>query len=118
MSKILVVDDELDVREFSRSFFSKRGINVAIAADGAQALLEIEKNVPDLMLLDVRMEGMNGIDLIRELRRRNIFIKVVMVSSTEDGDIVKEAEGLGVVGFIHKPLILDELKRVVLSHLL
>jgi two-component system response regulator (stage 0 sporulation protein F) len=117
MSKILVVDDELDVREFSRSFFTKRGIDVAVASDGVEALLLIEKGVPDLVLLDVLMEGMNGVDVIRELRRRNVSVKVVMVSSTEDGKIIKEAESLGIVGFIHKPFILDELKRVVLSHL-
>ena len=117
MPKILIVDDELDVREFSRNFFRKRGLDVRVASDGKEALLLIEQDLPDLILLDVRMEGMSGIEVLRELRRRNVTVKVVMVSGTEDEEIVKEASGLGCLGFIHKPLVLEELKRVVLSHI-
>ena len=116
MPKILVVDDELDVREFSRSFFMKRGIDVMIAGDAKEALLLIEQDVFDLVLLDVRMEGMSGLDVLRELRRRNISVKVVMVSGTEEAGAVQEAQSLGCIGFIHKPLILDELKKIGRAH--
>lgn len=117
MPKILVVDDELDIREFSRSFFQKRGIDVLSAADGQEALRLIEQDVFDLVLLDVRMEGMSGIDVLRELRRRNIAVNVVMVSGADDVASVKEAVSLGCKSFIRKPLVLEEFKRVVLSHI-
>ncbi len=117
MPKILVVDDELDVREFSRSFFRKRGVDALTAADGKEAIRLIEQDVFDLVLLDVRMEGMSGIEVLRELRRRNITVKVVMVSGTEDKGASQEAESLGSIGFIHKPLVLEELKSVVLSYI-
>ncbi|MBF0594403.1 MAG: response regulator [Candidatus Omnitrophica bacterium] len=117
MPKILVVDDELDVREFSRSFFKKRGIEVLTAADGSEALDLIAQGVPDLVLLDVRMDGMSGVDVLRELRRRDIRVKVVMVSGTEDDEIIRESASLGSLGFIHKPLVLEELQRVVFSHI-
>ncbi|MBF0386347.1 MAG: response regulator [Candidatus Omnitrophica bacterium] len=116
MPKLLVVDDELDVREFSRSFFQKRGVEVLMAQDGKEALRLIEQDVFDLVLLDVRMNGMSGLDVLRELRRRNITVKVVLVSGTEDEGAVQEATSLGSVGFIHKPLVLEELKSVVFSH--
>lgn len=117
MPKLLVVDDELDVREFSRSFFQRRGIDVAIATDGKEALRLMEQETFDLVLLDVRMDMMSGIDVLRELRRRNSSVKVVMVSGTDDAAEVQEAQALGCAGFIHKPLVLEELKSVVLSHI-
>jgi two-component system response regulator (stage 0 sporulation protein F) len=113
----MVVDDELDVREFSRNFFIKRGIEVLLASDGAEALRLLEQDRPDLILLDIRMQGMDGMDFIRELKRRNIVMKIVIVSSIEDAAIIREAESLGVLGFIQKPLVLDELKKAVLAHL-
>ena len=70
MSKLLIVDDESDIREFAKSFFKKRGIEVFTASGGREALDLIAKNSPDLVLLDVRMEEMTGIDLAVETMAR------------------------------------------------
>ena len=110
----MIVDDELDVREFARSFFRKRGFDVFIAASGREGLDLIEKENPDLILLDIRMSEMSGIDMLRELRQRNNPVKVVMVSGIEEEQAVQETTSLGALGFIHKPLILEELEKVVL----
>ena len=61
MSKLLIVDDEQDVREFAKNFFVKRNIDVRIAPGGAEALKLIDEDKPDLVLLDVRMGDMTGI---------------------------------------------------------
>ena len=114
MPKLLIVDDELDVREFARNFFRKRGIETSIASAGMEALELIEKDPPDLILLDVRMGEMSGIDVLRQLQQRSAPIKVVMVSGLEEEQVVKEAMALGALGFIHKPLILEDLEKVVL----
>lgn len=117
MSKLLIVDDESDIREFAKSFFKKRGIDVFTASGGRQALDIIAKENPNLVLLDVRMEEMTGIEALRELRKINKDTKVVMVSGVEDEEIVSEAKALGVVNFVHKPLILEELEKIVLTEL-
>ncbi|MEI8010878.1 MAG: response regulator [Candidatus Omnitrophota bacterium] len=114
MSKLLIVDDELDVREFARNFFRKRGLDVSVASTCLEALQAIETTLPDLILLDIRMGENSGVDVLRELRRRNNPVKVVMVSGIEDEHIVQETLAMGVLGFIHKPLILEELEKVVL----
>ena len=114
MPKLLIVDDELDVREFARNFFRKRGIETSVAASGTEALELIANDPPDLVLLDVRMGEMTGIDVLRRLRESNNAVKVAMVSGLEDEQIVKDALALGALGFIHKPLILEELEKVVL----
>ena len=117
MSKLLIVDDEVDVREFAKSFFKKRGITVFTASGGRQALDLIAQESPDLVLLDVRMEEINGVEVLRELRQKNTATKVIMVSGIEDEEIINETKALGVTGFIHKPLILEELEKVVMAQL-
>lgn len=117
MSKLLIVDDEPDVREFAKSFFRKRDIEVITASGGFQALELIANEAPNLVLLDVRMEEMSGLEVLRELRTRNNHIKVIMVTGVEDDEVVGEANQLGVMGYIHKPLVLDELEKIVLAQL-
>jgi DNA-binding response OmpR family regulator len=113
MGKLLIVDDELDVREFARNFFRKRGYDVSIASAGREALDLIDQEHPDLVLLDIRMGEMSGVDVLRELRQRHNAVKVVMVSGLEEDQVVQETTVLGALAFIHKPLILEELEKVV-----
>ena len=117
MPKLLIVDDESDIREFARNFFKKRKIDVFVASGGRQALDLIAKENPDLAMLDVRMEEMNGIDVLRELRKTNPSLKIIMVSGVEDEETIKEANALGVIGYVHKPFILEELEKIVLAQL-
>jgi len=117
MAKLLIVDDESDIREFARNFFKKRKIEVSVASGGRQALDLIAKENPSLVLLDVRMEEMTGMEVLRELRKVNSLIKVIMVSGVEDEETIKETKALGVIGYIHKPFILEELEKIVLAQL-
>ena len=117
MAKLLIVDDESDIREFARNFFKKRKLEVFVASGGCQALDLIAKENPGLILLDIRMEEMTGIEVLRELRKNNPSVKVIMVSGVEDEEVIKEANALGVVGYVHKPFILEELEKIVLAQL-
>jgi two-component system response regulator (stage 0 sporulation protein F) len=117
MPKLLIVDDESDIREFAKSFFKKRGIEVLTASGGREALDLITKNKPQLVLLDVRMEQMTGIEVLRELRKTDKQTKVIMVTGVEEEGVIKEANALGVISYVHKPLILEELEKIVLSHM-
>lgn len=117
MPKLLIVDDEVDVREFAKNFFKKRNIEVFTASGGQEALNLIETQKPDLVLLDVRMEEMNGIEVLKKIREKNNHVKVVMVTGVEDEETVNEAHRLGIKGYIHKPLVLEELEKVVLNEL-
>jgi DNA-binding response OmpR family regulator len=117
MPKLLIVDDESDIREFAKHFFQKRGIDVSTASGGQEALDLIALICPDLVLLDVRMGDMTGIDVLRKLRDLGNQIKVIMVTGVEDPLVIKQAQDMGVCGYVHKPLALDELERVVMKEL-
>lgn len=115
--KLLIVDDEIDIREFAKNYFRKRGIEVFTASGGTEAMEIIEHEQPTLVLLDIRMEEMNGVDLLKSLRAKQNATKVIMVSGVEDEHTVAETKNLGVLGYIHKPLILEELEKIVLREL-
>ena len=117
MSKLLIVDDEIDIREFAKRFFVKRGIEVLTASGGIEAIKIIDEHKPDLVLLDVQMEEINGIEVLKRLRVDKNDVNVIMVTGAEDPSIINEANDLGVKGYVHKPLVLEELEKIVLFEL-
>ncbi|MBM3246107.1 MAG: response regulator [Candidatus Omnitrophica bacterium] len=119
MAKLLIVDDELDVREFAANFFRKRKIDVTTASGGEEALEIMEKEKPILVLLDIKMDGIDGIETLRRIKEKDKKIKVVMVTGRkpdEQGafDLCRQ---YGALDYVHKPLELDELERIVLKEL-
>jgi len=117
MSKLLIVDDEDDITEFAKRFFTKRGIDVLTASGGLEAIDLINEEEPDLVLLDVQMEEITGIEVLKRLRDAENDVKVIMVTGAEDPAIIAEANQLGVIGYVHKPLVLEELENIVISEL-
>lgn len=117
MPKLMIVDDEQDVREFAANFFRKRKIEVLTEGDGKAAIQTIEEQKPDLVLLDVRMEGMTGVEVLRNLRAKKNNVKVIMVTGVENGDVIGEVQKLGISNYVHKPLVLAELEKIVLAEL-
>lgn len=117
MAKLLIVDDEEDIREFSKRFFLKRNIEVFTASGGREALQLIDQHHPDLVMLDVQMEEMSGIQVLKKLRENANDVKVLMVTGAEDQEVVNEANNWGIRGYIHKPLVLEELEKIVLAEL-
>lgn len=117
MSRLLIVDDEQDILEFARRFFTKRGIDVQIAKSGEDALVRVKDFQPGLVLLDVAMDGISGLEVLKRLRADGSDVPVIMVTGVEDEATVNEANSWGIKGYIHKPLVLDELEKIVLAEL-
>ena len=117
MSKLLIVDDEEDIREFAKRFFKKRGVEVDSASGGNEALQKVATFKPDLILLDITMEDMTGVEVLKTLRSQENDVKVIMVTGVEDPEIINETNSWGIRGYIHKPLVLDELEKIVMAEL-
>ncbi|MFA5038835.1 MAG: response regulator [Candidatus Omnitrophota bacterium] len=117
MPKLMIVDDEADVREYLKSYFKRRKIDVVTAQSGEEALGLMEQSIPDLILLDIRMGGIDGIETLRRMREAGNQARVVMVTGVEDPQILKKLDGLNVLSCIHKPLLLNELEKEVLQRI-
>lgn len=100
---ILLVDDSPDVTNLIRFSLEKSGYNVILATNGFEALAELEKAIPDLLITDLMMPGMNGFELLEELVKKNIKVKtIVLALQKTDEDIVRSL-GHGAIDFIQKP---------------
>ena len=117
MSKLMIVDDEVDVREYLKNFFRRRKIEVVTAESGEEALSLVDAQKPDLILMDVRMAGINGIETLRKFREAGNRVKVIMVTGVEDQEMLNPLNDLDILACIHKPLILEELEKEVLKRL-
>ena len=117
MHKLLVVDDENDICDFVKTFFKDRGFHVFTALNGEDALSMAKKDRPDLILLDIKMKGMDGLAALKHIKEWDKSIKVIMVTALEDQDKMHEAYKLGACDYITKPLILDYLEQTVLKNL-
>ncbi len=108
MKRILVVDDEESIRVMLRAMLRKRGFEVAIASSGPEALEEMDRQVPDLCFVDVRMPRMSGIELIGEMRQRNFESVVIVMSAYGTLETAMEAMKAGAYDYITKPFKSDE----------
>ena len=102
--KILVVDDESPVREIYSKEFSKAGYKVVLAVDGEEGLLKAGKDLPDLILLDVMLPKMSGIDVLKALKKNELTkkIPILMLSNLGEEHIIKEGFGFGADGYLLK----------------
>lgn len=115
--KILVVDDEQDICDFVKNFFQERGYDVLTASSGDEALTAVKTDRPELVLLDIKMKGMDGIATLRHMKEYDKSIKVIMVTALADQDKMDEACRLGACEYITKPLVLDNLEQTVEKNL-
>jgi DNA-binding response OmpR family regulator len=113
MKKILVVDDEKNIRQLFRDELTEDGFEVEIAGSGREALEKIAANTPDLVVLDIRMDDMTGIEVLQELRKTHAALPVIMctaVRGLQDDFTIWDSH---VSDYITKPVDLEDLKAKV-----
>ncbi len=113
MIKLLVVDDEPEICDFLKSFFEDRDFEVQTSLSGEEALRVVETFRPQVMLLDIKMGGMDGLTVLRKVKEKSPKTKVIMVTAIETTDKIEEAMRLGADNYITKPLSLDYLENDV-----
>ena len=105
--QILLADDHRGLRELFAMALRTRGFNCVTVASGEAAVREMKREDFDLVVLDLRMERMSGLEVLRTMRAGNDLTKAVMVSASFSGEVVLEAAALGVTVFLAKPVTLS-----------
>ena len=111
--KLLIVDDEVEICDFLKSFFEERNYEVKTASSGQTALEVLEQYRPQVVLLDIRMTGMDGIQVLEVIKKKYPRVKVIMVTALETRDKIEECLRLGADNYITKPLSLEYLENDV-----
>lgn len=110
---LLIVDDNPGIRKLLQELLSNEGYYVATAASGQEALIQVQRELPDLVLLDLKMPRINGFELKQKLREIDKNIRIIIVSGYTDQQIVKEIITQDVDHVLSKPFDLEVLRGVV-----
>jgi DNA-binding response OmpR family regulator len=111
MPRVLVVDDEPDAVELLREFLAGKGYEVLTASNGEEALQKVKEERPHLILLDVRMPKVNGLEVLKRVREIDKEVGVIMVTAVNEEETGREALQLGAFDYITKPLDLKYLEQ-------
>jgi two-component system response regulator PilR (NtrC family) len=113
MSRILVVDDEQSMRDFLSIMLKKEGYDVVAAENGSGALKAIQAEIFDLVITDVKMSGVDGIEVLRTIKEVSPETVVIMITAFATAETAVEAMKLGAYDYITKPFKVDEIKLVI-----
>jgi CheY-like chemotaxis protein len=111
--KILVVDDEPEVRLVLTEFLESRGYEVAVAGSGAEALAMVDAAKPHVVLLDVTMPEMDGMETLKRLAASQPGLPIIMVTANADVDVTSRLLAMGAADYLPKPFDLDYLGQAV-----
>ncbi|MFS0724734.1 response regulator [Paenibacillus sp. 1P07SE] len=111
--KVLIVDDQNGIRVLLVEVFSSEGYLTYQASNGKLALEIVKEESPDLVLLDMKIPGMDGLEILKHIKTINREIKVIMMTAYGELDMIKEATDLGALMHFTKPFDIDEMRMAV-----
>ncbi|WP_050616618.1 response regulator [Bacillus testis] len=115
--KILIVDDQFGIRILLNEVLQKEGYETFQAANGVQALDIAEKYSPDLVLLDMKIPGMDGIEILKRMKAKDQGIAVIIMTAYGELDMIQKAKDLGAITHFAKPFDIDDIRSAVKKYL-
>lgn len=115
MIRMMVADDNALIREnICRFIQTQAGMKViAQARNGSEVIRSLEQHRPDILLLDIEMPGMSGIDVLRAIREKGFAVDIVIVSGYSDSELIRGVFDLGAKGFVVKEDLVNSLPRAI-----
>lgn len=111
--KMLIVDDQKGVRRLLEELFKKEGWEVSSASDGCEAINEVEQVKPEVILMDMKMPNMNGLEAAQKILSKHNDITIIMMTAYGEVDEVRQAMECGVKKCISKPFDIIDLRNIV-----
>lgn len=115
--KILIVDDQFGIRVLLNEIFQKEGYDTYQAANGVQALDIVTKTSPDIVLLDMKIPGMDGIEILKRMKVIDHEIRVIIMTAYGELDMIQEAKSLGALAHFTKPFDINDIRQAVREHI-
>jgi len=115
--KVLIVDDQAGIRLLLQEVFSYEGLHIMQASNGKEALDIVRSNRPDLVLLDMKIPGMDGLEILSHIKQIDESIIVIMMTAYGELDVIKKSTALGAATHYTKPFDIMELRDEVLERL-
>ena len=114
---VLIVDDEQRILELATFFLTREGVEVHCAADGEEALSKIRKRTFTMMITDLNMPGMNGLELTKKAREIAPAMPIAMSTGDESPEICRQAKEAGTIKTFTTPLNFDEVVAIIRGYL-
>ncbi|MCK4689677.1 MAG: response regulator [Candidatus Marinimicrobia bacterium] len=111
--KILIVDDEPSVCNFLSDYLKYKGYNSKIALSGKEALAALNTEHFDLVLLDLIMPKMNGLEVLERIKKIDLRVPIIILTSVKDKNITESSLEMGAVDFISKPIDIERLEESI-----
>lgn len=115
--KILIVDDQYGIRILLNEIFQKEGYQTYQAANGVQALDIVKNEDPDLVILDMKIPGMDGLEILKRIKKMEARALVIIMTAYGELDMIHEAMDLGAITHFPKPFDIDEITEAVKKEL-
>ena len=113
--RVLVIDDEIDFVETMVKRLKDRGLDADAATGGQEGLELLEKNPPDVVVLDVRMPKMSGIEVLKEIKKKKPLIEVIMLTGHGSMEAGIQGLQLGAYNYVMKPVPFNELLSLIIQ---
>jgi len=114
MIKVLVLDDEKGLCKDLKEFFDYRGYNVFAATSGQEAISIVKKENLDILVLDIKMEGIDGLKVLKEAKEKNPKVKAIMITALRDEEKKRQALSLGANEYVTKPFNYDRIENIII----
>lgn len=112
---VVLVDDEVEALELYGKRLARRGIPARLARDAAEALAAVEERAPDVMVLDVKMPGMDGLEVLAEVKRKHPGVQVIMLTGHASVETAVQGMELGAFDYMVKPVALEDLLQKIVE---
>ncbi len=113
MAKLLVIDDEKSILETLSMFFEEKGLTVLTADTGTKGMALFRKQRPQVVILDIRLPDVNGLEILAAMVKENLPAKIIMITAFQDMETTIVAMKTGAFDYIHKPLDIDQVEQAV-----
>jgi YesN/AraC family two-component response regulator len=111
--KILICEDEKDSRDSLKNILVRRNFEIYTASNGEESILRAKEVKPDLILLDIRMPKINGLEVAKQIRNWDIKSKIIVITSFQSPELYKEAVKYNIIDYIVKPMDTNDLLKVI-----